>query len=120
MKPSQVSQKLLLIASKIQASSNPNRELVIRDLHQILSFLKQGHAEIGLQDVVSDDLSGLSNDEKIVKIQSPEFQTFIRKDMGLGPTAVVKYDKAADYFRGKGFDDETADFYAYWSADDFT
>jgi hypothetical protein len=140
MKPDQVVKKLLLIASKIQASSNPSRELVVNDLRKILSsFDQNSHGNpriepseddetteyepgmLDIQDHISNpnSLSGLSPDEKITMIQSPEFQTSLREDMGLGSREFLKYNKVIEHFLSKGFDEPTASFYAMWSADDF-
>jgi len=41
MKPTQVAQALLSIASKIQASKNPDKNLVARDLKKIISSVEK-------------------------------------------------------------------------------
>ena len=45
MKPDEISKNLLIIASKIEASKNPKKELVLRDLRKILAVMDETSTE---------------------------------------------------------------------------
>jgi len=58
MKPSQLASQLRRIASKIDASKNPDRTLVAKDLKKVLSSLKTGTSSIVYR-IITDEPQGI-------------------------------------------------------------